>query len=165
MHYKADMPDQLIYILAGEINSGKTTAIRNWAEGREHVFGILSPKIIGKRIFQNIATGEQFEMEALANELQCLQIGRYQFSQKAFDKASLILLDSLQKSKGWLVVDEVGPLELQGKGFFKVITEIVANTDINLKKLLVIRTSSLKEMISFFKIKDYKILMLPLEIE
>ena len=165
MHYKAGMPENSIYILTGEINTGKTTAIANWANGREDIFGILSPKVWDKRVFQNIETGEQFDMEAIANETDVVKIGRYQFSAKAFDKASSVLQDALQKPKGWLIVDEVGPLELQEKGFYNVMKEIIDGKNNGLKKLFVIRESLVTELISFFQIKNYKILRLPLEIE
>lgn len=165
MHYKAGMPDQFIYILTGKINSGKTTAITNWIAGKNEVFGILTPKILGRRVFKNIETGEQFEMETIADEVDILKIGRYSFSGMAFNKASLILQNGLQNPRGWLIVDEVGPLELQQKGFYKVIADIIENKNTNLKKLLVIRDTLVDEVMSFFGIKDYKILMLPLEME
>jgi nucleoside-triphosphatase THEP1 len=165
MHYKAAMPDNSIYILTGEINSGKTTAIANWATGRKDVFGVLTPKIYNNRVFENINTGEQFKMEAAENETAVFKIGRYTFCEKAFEKASLILQENLKRASGWLIVDEIGPLELQQKGFYQTITNIIANNNYDLKKLLVVRMSLLEEMISFFKIKTCTIVKLPLKID
>ena len=57
-----------IFIVTGPINSGKTTRLMEWCKNRNDVYGILTPKINGKRVFMDVATGDQFEMEAQENE-------------------------------------------------------------------------------------------------
>ena len=52
-----------IFIETGPINSGKTTRLMEWCKNRNDVYGILTPKINGKRVFVDVATGDQFEME------------------------------------------------------------------------------------------------------
>lgn len=153
-----------IYILTGEIHSGKTTAITSWIGRRNDVFGILSPDISGVRFFANAHTKEQFKMEAEFNESDVLQIGKYTFSKAAFEKASSIIRKGLKQSLGWLILDEIGPLELKRQGFYNVVTEVVTSENTTLKKLLVVRKSLVEEVISFFKIEDYTIVSTPPDI-
>lgn len=146
------MDKERIYILSGEINSGKTSALQNWINRKQDVYGILTPKVEGRRCFQNVETSDQFQMEASDGETNVLQIGKYTFSKMHFEKASSIVLNALQKPRGWLVVDEVGPLELQQKGFYKVVNVIVDNKNKELRKVLVVRSNLVDDVISFFKI-------------
>ena len=79
----------------------------------------------------------------------------------AFSKANTVLLTSLVQNPEWLVIDEIGKLELKGMGFHDVLQEIIPvyQKPGNKKKLLlVIRNSLLEEVISFFKIADPQII-------
>ena len=49
-----------VFILTAPIQSGKTTSLTEWIKNKTNVAGILTPVINGKRVFQNIKTGEQF---------------------------------------------------------------------------------------------------------
>src|SRR5687768_15481644 len=100
------MPDNKIYILTGEIRSGKTTAIIQWLRGRNDVYGILTPVINGKRFFVDAHTKEQFEMEGSNEKTDILEIGRFKFSSSSFRKASNILMTNMS-NEGWLVIDEI----------------------------------------------------------
>jgi nucleoside-triphosphatase THEP1/ABC-type thiamin/hydroxymethylpyrimidine transport system permease subunit len=112
-----------IYILTAPIGSGKTSSLLNWSSGRTDVFGILTPVVNGKRIFMNVATSEQFEMEAGAGE-PALLVGRYLFSKKSFEKAISIIKEAAPQ-QGWLIIDEIGPMELRGEGFYDVLAEVL----------------------------------------
>lgn len=83
----------------------------------------------------NVKTREQFPMEASGNE-ETLSVGRFVFSKDGFEKAIQIIRDAMHK-QGWLVIDEIGPLELRGDGFCEVLKEILAER--NEKILLVAR--------------------------
>ena len=111
----------MIFILSAPIQTGKTTSVIKWSEGAE-VHGILTPVVNGKRVFMDAATKEQFPMEAGDDDHERLYIGRFAFSKKGFEKAIQIIHDAIDK-KGWLVIDEIGPLELKGEGFHDVLKE------------------------------------------
>lgn len=125
-----------VYILTGPVRSGKTSSLLQWAEKRRDVAGILSPVINGKRIFLDLQSKEQFLMEAEENEKDALNIGHFRFSKKGFDKAIKIIRDGIVV-KGWLVIDEIGPLELGGEGFHDVLKDVLAGR--TGKTLLVVR--------------------------
>lgn len=149
------MPDIAVYILTGPVQSGKTTSLLHWTEKRNDVFGILTPVINGKRVFLNVHTKEQFPMEATAEETDVLSIGRFIFSKVGFEKAMKVIAESVY-SPGWLVIDEVGPLELRGEGFRDVLKEILATRTGNI--LLVVREGLADAVITNFLIKGPKMI-------
>ena len=123
------------------------------------VYGILTPIINGQRVFLNIATGEIFPMEASEDEAT-LAVGKYLFSKENFLKATTILTQALKQKKGTLILDEVGPLELRGSGFYKIVKEMVTDKNSLLEKMVVVRESILQDVIHFFEIKNYRIIRL-----
>lgn len=114
-----------VVILTAPIQSGKTTALVKWTEGRNDVYGILTPLVEGKRVFMNVQSRQLFLMEAKEDETETLTVGRFIFSQNNFSKAIQIIREGIDK-KGWLIIDEVGPLELRGEGFSEVLKEVLA---------------------------------------
>jgi nucleoside-triphosphatase THEP1 len=150
-----------IYILTGEIHSGKTTALLRWLEGRTDVFGIASPDIDGTRYFMDVQTKERFKMIAEDDEPDTLQIGRYTFSSKAFKKATDILHLALRNSSGWIVLDEIGPLELKQEGFYNSVVEILSSQDTSRNKMFVVRKHLVDQVVDYFKISSYKIVTTP----
>lgn len=124
----------MIFILSAPVQTGKTTSVIKWSEGAE-VHGILTPVVNGKRLFMNAATKEQFPMEASGNEA-ALSVGRFTFSMKGFEKAIQVIRNSINK-KGWLIIDEIGPLELRGEGFHDVLKEVLTQREG--KTLLIVR--------------------------
>lgn len=118
------MANDGIYILTGPVQSGKTTALIEWAEMRNDVYGILTPVANAKRMFMDAHTREQFAMEAAAAEIT-LTVGRFSFSKENFHKAVGIIRDAMNR-EGWLIIDEIGPLELSGEGFHDILKEVLA---------------------------------------
>lgn len=145
------MQEKKIYILTGAIQSGKTTTLMQWSSGRDDVFGILTPVADGKRIFMDVHSGEQFDMEAGPGEKDSLTVGKFAFSKKAFEKAVEILRGGIKEKKGWLLIDEIGPLELRGEGLSDVVNEI-PGTENKLHVILVIRESLVDKTINFFQL-------------
>ncbi len=153
------MNNQSIYILSAPIQTGKTTCLMEWCKNRKDVFGILTPIIQQERMFMNVHTKELFAMEVTEKEKNALEIGRYRFSMHAFKQANSIIQSALNKD-GWLIVDEIGPLELQQKGFYTAIKKILNNRSINLKIIFVVRDSILDRVIDFFNMDKLTIIFL-----
>lgn len=142
----------MIYLLTGPIRSGKTTALMQWASSLKDVSGILTPDLNGKRQFLNLANSEYFHMKAIDGEAE-ITIGRFAFSKKNFEKANGII-KSATDCKGWLILDEIGPLELNINGFYSSLIHIFKNR--NEKMLFVVRESLVEKVCSFFKIEPEK---------
>lgn len=136
----------MVYILSAPIRSGKTTSLVNWSAARKDVYGILTPEANGKRVFMNANTKEQFPMEARGEE-ETLVVGRFAFSKAGFEKAIQIIRDAVNK-EGWLVIDEIGPLELKGEGFYEVLKDVLSMRQE--KILLVVREGLTGEVKKIF---------------
>jgi nucleoside-triphosphatase THEP1 len=138
----------MIVILTAPIQSGKTTSLINWSVARNDVHGILTPVVNGKRVFMNVQTKEQFPMEATGEE-EKLTVGKFIFSKAGFEKAAGIIREGIDK-KGWLVIDEIGPLELRGEGFCDVLKEVLAKR--KEKIILVVREGMVEKVKVYFNI-------------
>lgn len=114
-----------IYILTAPVRSGKTTSLVSWSEKRNDVHGILTPVVDGKRVFMDAHTRRLFLMEAKEGETEVFAVGKFVFSKTNFEKAIQIIRNAIHKD-GWLVIDEIGPLELRGEGFHDVLKEVLS---------------------------------------
>ncbi|MBM3416077.1 MAG: hypothetical protein FJY20_06445 [Bacteroidetes bacterium] len=141
------MPDGTVYILTGPVQSGKTTSLIQWAAKRTDVYGILTPVVSGKRVFMNAQSKEQFSMEADDGETATIPVGRFIFSKAGFDRAIQIIRAALNLP-GWLVIDEAGPLELRGEGFYDALKEILQER--KEKIILVVRKGLAEEVQRYF---------------
>ncbi|HKR05391.1 MAG TPA: nucleoside-triphosphatase [Bacteroidia bacterium] len=142
-----------IFILKGAIGSGKTTSLLKYCEKNRNAGGILSPIINGQRHFLNVENKETKLMEAEENEIEILNIGRYKFSAKAFEWANQILMDSVNKNYETIIIDEIGPLELQGKGFAETLKFLLRQHEIKPGLLLVVRENLANDVLNYFGIK------------
>ena len=125
-----------VFILTGPVQTGKTSSLVQWVAGRNDVSGILTPVVEGRRLFMDIRSGERFQMEATEEEDEKLSVGRFVFSKVGFDKAVNCIRQAIL-FQGWLVIDEIGPLELRGEGFSEILKEVLAKR--RDKILLVVR--------------------------
>lgn len=128
-----------VYMLTGPVGSGKTTSLIAWIENKKEVYGILTPVVDGKRMFMDVHTKTQFPMEATEQEPATIAVGRFLFSKTNFEKATGIIRDAMNR-EGWLIIDEIGPLELRGEGFHDILKDILAGR--TGKLLLVVRDNN-----------------------
>lgn len=144
-----------IFILTGPIQSGKTTLLLNWAK-QQHIAGILTPVVEGSRYFLDIETGNHFPMNASAEETKVLEVGKYRFSEAGFEQASMLLKDVCCKPlPSFLVIDEIGPLELnQQKGFYNTLLYMLDNLEMNRRIVLIVRDKCLTEATRLLEQKD-----------
>jgi nucleoside-triphosphatase len=153
-----------IYIFSRPIHSGKTTELLQWCDQQKNMAGILMPDINGSRKILDLQTKNIFDIECTdaANTKERLtSVGRFYFYTAAFEKANAIVVAALYQTPGWLVIDEAGKLELGGKGFYESIVKAVDiyNNDMVVENLLIaVRESLCNEVISFFKIKNFRVI-------
>ncbi|MBX3009095.1 MAG: hypothetical protein KF816_13835 [Melioribacteraceae bacterium] len=136
-----------IFILSGEIESGKTTSLMKWAATRNNVGGIFQPVVEGKRFIYDISSRTLKNLEINLSS-EGTKIGKYNFDTHTFEWAQIVLMDCLSKELEWLIIDEVGPLELEGKGLEPVVSKILQERDqINAKLVFIVRTSILEKFV------------------
>ena len=119
-----------IFILSGPVQSGKSSSLNKWLEGRQDVDGILAPIINGQRNLQHISRAEHKNVQLDKSEqgkYSFWAIGNHILSQEVFFWAQEILQECASKPLEWLIVDEVGFLELQGRGFEPVLSRILTS--------------------------------------
>ncbi len=148
-----------IYILTGKIKSGKTTKIFKWACSQKNIGGILQPVVNGKRSIYSINEKSLIQLEINEEEKskvgddKIIQIGNYFFLKESFDKARKILIDCFNGNFDWLIVDEIGPMELEDKGLEPSISFILKNFEnFNGNIVLVIRDKILEEVIKKYNL-------------
>lgn len=147
-----------IFIFSRSIRSGKTTELQQWCATQKNVAGVLMPDINGSRKIWDIATQGVFDIacaEPQNTTEPLINIGQFHFYEHAFEQANHILMVALQAKPLWLVVDEVGKLELGGKGFYQSLQQIIPyyqQTDAAGNLLLVVRDSLLEQVIQNFSI-------------
>ena len=152
-----------IYIFSRPVHSGKTTELLQWCSQQKNIAGILMPDINGSRKILDLYTKEVFDIECAdaANTKELLtSVGRFHFYTVAFEKANKIVLTALDQTPDWLVIDEAGKLELDGKGFYESIIKAVDlyNNDKPGNLLITVRESLSTEVISFFKVKNVQVI-------
>ena len=153
-----------IYIFCRPIHSGKTTALLEWCERQENMAGVLMPDINGSRKIFDVKSKTIFDIECTdtANTRKPLtSIGRFHFYTAAFEKGNAIVLNALLQNPCWLLIDEAGKLELEGRGFYESVAkalEIYSHTKKTGNLLLTVRDSLCEEVISFFKIKNCRVI-------
>ncbi len=152
------MAEQQLIILSGAIQTGKTTALTNWVKNRTDTAGILTPVESGKRYFLELPGNNKYAMEAADDEVLLLAVGRFLFSAAHFERAIDYLQHSLQQPQWkYIIIDEVGPLELkQQKGFWPVLQSLLKK-EINAIPIIVVRDKLLAEAAAFFTGAGYNV--------
>jgi molybdopterin-guanine dinucleotide biosynthesis protein A len=137
-------------LVVGEPGSGKTSWCREYIDRRRRsgssVGGILSPAIEkqGQRVGSNaldLLTGQEVPF-ARVSRYRSFQggekIGDYTISRKGISFACRAIKRAVEDRCDLVVIDEVGPLELTGKGLMSAV-ELALASAVNI--LIVVRSS------------------------
>jgi nucleoside-triphosphatase THEP1 len=154
----------MVHIISGLVNSGKTTKLRTLFE-KHPGEGIYLTKVffedlvIGQDIV-SFSTGEFLPFSRKKNWLpdnwdEACVYRNYSFSQKGLAFAKEIMNKALEKQVSPLYLDEIGPLELEGKGFSEILRDCLAS---EAELYLVVRTGCLKEVLKTYGIRDYELI-------
>lgn len=138
------------------VQSGKTTLLQKWLETK-NAAGILTPDVNGKRVLYDVAEKKFYELELNENS-GGIKVGKFEFNKDNFEVAKSILRKQKKAGLDWLVVDEVGKLEIERKeGLEPVITELIMHyksEDAKGNLLLVIRDYLLDTAIAQYALQD-----------
>ena len=146
------------FILSGSVHSGKTTRLIKWLKDKNNVQGIISPILDGKRYLVNIQSDEKrkLEIDSFSSKENVTKVGKYIFDQSVFDWACKIILDTIKSNPDWLIIDEVGPLELQGDGLAKAVNKVLSNKNIlvGTNLVLVVRDSLMTDFLNHYNLSE-----------
>lgn len=143
-----------VFYVTGPLHSGKTTRLREWCQDRTDVGGLFQPVIDGIRHFVDIKTGNKIPMEAQPGEVDFLEIGKFRFTKSSFDWASNVLVEALEvKPVKYLIIDEIGPLEMRGEGLHQIVDNILQGYMPETSIVLVIRDYLMEVLLNHYHIK------------
>lgn len=151
-----------IFILSKPIQSGKTTELMEWCEGKNNIDGILTPDIENSRKLYDIKskTYIDFEVKNLIVGDNLVSIGKYNFLEHVFEKAQHIILH--HTNSDFLIIDEIGRLELnQNIGLEPALGSVISkflNKEVLGNLILVIRDYLLDECIKKYQLQNAKII-------
>lgn len=134
-------PDTKVFIVTGSIRGGKTTfAIKLIDLLRSKsikVGGILSERVTDGNLttgydLVNIETGgkEEFLRQEMGTGNE--KIGRFRISEKGLAEGRKILRSMVNQGRDLVIIDEVGMLELQDKGWAECIDELLLKSSNNI---------------------------------
>ncbi|OFY93353.1 MAG: hypothetical protein A2491_06400, partial [Bacteroidetes bacterium RIFOXYC12_FULL_35_7] len=143
----------VVIIITGEVGTGKTSFLKKLIVRFEEQ-NIKTGGLLSKRIYQNeklegydLFSIKQNKYVPLIRE-KCfsendLSLGSYYFNSETINIGNKILLED-SKLSDILIIDEIGPLELNNNGWANTITTILTSTKIPM--IWIVRTSLLHEV-------------------
>ncbi len=136
-----------IYVLTGEIGSGKTSTLFNAIQGQTKVGGFLSPIQNQIRKFYFIQNGLYIPMESIgAHSKADLVVGKYIFDSSAFHHAKVQFAQDWDSNLKLLVLDEFGPLEFKNQGLLPELNPyLVESQEAENQTILVVVRNTLLE--------------------
>ena len=152
----------MIFVLTGPVHSGKTSLlrklVREWSEQGIGLDGFLSLAVfeneahIGYDLFDLMRKKRRpyLRKEGAANREK---VGPFFFISEALEAAKKIILR--WRRKNLLIIDEVGPLEIQGRGIWPALQSVLP--DPALRCLLVVRRSALAEFRDRLKVVPFQV--------
>lgn len=156
-------PNKHIYILSRPVQTGKTSQLMDWVQPRLHIGGLLTPDVNDMRMLFDLHTRSfhPFEVkDAYAGDK--ITIGKFLFAKTAFEKGQDILMKAVARSLDWIVIDEVGRLEVeQGEGLEPAVLRVVRAFQSGLVKgnlLLVIRDTLLEKAVEKYQLAGANLL-------
>ena len=129
-----------------------------WSILDKNCDGIIAPVKEGKRSIQRIKTAE-IKMLDTEND-DSIQIGKHKFSKEVFEWAREQLRESILSEADYVIIDEIGKLELNNSGYEPVVSYLInefLKTD-RFNLVLVIRESLVDEITAKYGLKNFEIL-------
>ena len=117
-----------ITILCDARGSGKTKTLMEMStHSKKNIAGILTPNRSGRRHLYSISskTWYPLEIDKKEDKGKTLEVGRYQLLESAFDHAFSGFIDEWDSKTELVIIDELGLLELRGKGFYSLVMELL----------------------------------------
>lgn len=154
----------MINIITGQVNAGKTTKLIEIFNTLGKGDGFINRKIyidncyVGQEIVK-LSNGKSkvwsYKGATPKKWKQVFSYETYSFSENGLKFAESIISEILNLELEPIYIDEIGPLELQGKGFNKIFNDCVSSG----KDLyVVVRECCVNAVIEKYDIENYKII-------
>ncbi len=155
---------QTIIILTGGIGRGKSVMLNEivtfFKRNNIRAGGFISPCVIenDQRTgydLVNVATGEKTILSRIYGESDTIRVGRFYFSAAGIEFGRNALSPENNKGSQIIVVDEIGPWELENQGWAEGITSLLLNSDIPM--IWTVRESIVDKVIENWDLIRYKV--------
>ncbi len=150
-----------VFIITGSVREGKTTFVKNLIEffrkNNISAGGIISERVMtdsrttGYDVI-NIETGEKTIFLRQNEESGSEKIGRFTISPEGLAVGRAVLHSLIMKGNSIVIIDEVGLLELQDKGWSESVHELLQKRANNI--LLTVRNTFVNEVKIKFDISE-----------
>lgn len=143
----------MIYILTGAIQTGKTTSLLNALIGKNSIGGFLTPDVNGTRTIFDLENKKHLIFQLLEESEDAISVGRFLFSKSSMDAIAKKSIEQYHKENiEWIVIDEIGKLELRKTGFHNLLEKLLLNEWASKNLLLVVRDYLLDEVVEQYKL-------------
>ena len=146
-------PDR-IWLYTGAIETGKSTALYRWAKERPEVMGVFCLRHPEQKELCLWPDNRWLPFQAAEQGEGTLSVGRYHLYESGFRQAEAWLHAWEGRWPQWVVLDEVGKLELQGKGFADTVQWLLTQPIPNL--VLVVRDTLVRQVEDTYGIANAK---------
>lgn len=152
-----------IFLVTGKVQSGKSAYVRDLvkeAETRLRLSGFIASGTFrnNKRYSFNlvdIVSGESFLLGLRNNKEHWIRHKEFYFDPETIRRGEQLIEEGIKKNADLIVLDELGPMELAGKGWANVIQKLEKNFDI--AQVWVVRERILSEVKDRWHIPDKNI--------
>lgn len=153
-----------VHVLTGPVQGGKTSLLAEQAALLKHggikVMGILSPGVIseGRRTefqLENIHTGQRIPMGREKEQKGWMKYRRFYFNPEAFRKGRAWIEQAVTEQADLLLIDEVGPLELEGMGWSGILDSL--RNESGIRQVWTVRESLVPEVCRRWKIIENQV--------
>lgn len=155
---------QAIIIVSGKSEQGKSSLLKQIVDYLQtnniKVSGFLSPSIIENNIrtgndLIDISTNQRVLLSRIYENQDLIQVGRFYFSKNGVEFAQNLLDVENNLHSQIIIIDEVGPWELENQGWASNINDLLLRTDIPM--IWAVRTSILDKVIDNWNLNNYQI--------
>lgn len=146
-----------VVIITGEVHQGKTIFLSQLLDLMQQN-NIAAKGFLARARFENdIQTGYDLHLFPSGTKLPLARTGtvdgwvgfrRFSFNPEAFAAGSALLRNSSSDSDCWLVVDELGPMELEGNGWHDTVSLLL--TKEHMRMIWVVRKNFVPAMLTHF---------------
>jgi nucleoside-triphosphatase THEP1 len=152
----ACLPVSNICILHGSIRSGKTTALQHWLDAHQDTIGFVTPDYAARRVLIAYPERQTYTFELAAEANDTVSVGKFYFSAQTFGLGRAILAKAMTSSQHWVVVDELGKLELNSEGFEPQLTQLInaIKQQPNRSMIIIVREELLQTVLNQYQLHD-----------
>jgi nucleoside-triphosphatase THEP1 len=160
----------MVFVLSGKVNQGKTKfamqVVEKLKQAGLNPAGFFS---VGNTYDQNrkayslkdIQTGIQRELCSFEPGKKKVRVGRFYFDMQGIEFGREIILESPNQTNDLLVIDEIGPLEINDQGWAPALEVVIKNS--GFPQLWIVRESLLKPVIRKWNLGDVFVFNISME--